>query len=112
MSERCARTAEEGTTVTAAELGPEHHGWYIDIPDPTLVTGRRAVTVCGVRKWAYDGQLRVGILDRTDTGPYYGVEHHVPGNAVCTVRRVFKRGVPKARAKDYRSAETESGGAS
>jgi hypothetical protein len=107
-------SAEKDAPFLARDLGPQHHGWLVKIPngdhDPTRVLPgpeRRTITLGGTRHWTYDGADRCGLLDLALSGPWRGTEYHVSADAEVTLVRQIKKGIPRARKGDYATSSMD-----
>lgn len=81
---------------TAGELTTEHYGLLIEYTPPARESAfteplRRQVVVDELRRWIYEGQRRVEVIDMTPSGAFVGVGHHMDADTpVAVLRRVRK----------------------
>lgn len=96
------------TTLTASQLGRQHHGRIIRIPHGSW-TGHRDIVLIGIRRWEFEGVQRTELLALDGTGRWAGVAHSVAADAMLTILeespRTRRR--PRLVERNYRSASIE-----
>jgi hypothetical protein len=91
----------EGTFITAADLTPEHFGWYISVHVDDGPLQRRAMELKGIRgPWEYKGVSKIALVAVDRGGPFAGIEHHFsPDTKVELVQPLTAKAKRLARAK-------------
>lgn len=93
--------AEEGARLPVRDLGIEHHGWYIKLDQRADDYHADHIILGGVRRWTYDGQDLVGLLDTsTQERGVLGTEYHRSAADMCTLERRVRKTKPRAKQYD------------
>jgi hypothetical protein len=91
-------TLIEGARLPVGELSIEHHGWYIKLDARPGDYHPQHVILGGLRRWTYEGQDRVGVLDTsTKATGVTGTEYHRNAGEMCTLERRVEKTKPRVK---------------
>jgi hypothetical protein len=77
---------------TVADLTDEHIGWEIRVSEPGQWIDRRYFLLGAIRRWEYEGEARIGLLDKdTASRPFIGTERVYAPDTACSLVRQIKK---------------------
>jgi hypothetical protein len=78
--------------MTVDELSSEHLGWEIKVKDSNPVIDHRTFVLIGLRKWSYQGETTVALVDASEARPgVIGAERHYAPETECQLLRQLRK---------------------